>query len=173
MPVLVGECNVEDCDKVSRLTKGMCTKHYERERRSGRYNTCSVGGCESGVMGKGLCGSHYYRMRNNLPLETEWRRAGEWQQWETTTKGYVRRRRTDPGTGKRENQMQHVYLMEQHLGRCLQPHEEVHHKNGVRSDNRLENLELWNTRQPKGQRPEDKVEYALEILKLYRPDLLA
>ena len=37
----------------------------------------------------------------------------------------------------------------------------------LRSDNRLSNLELWNTMQPAGQRVEDKVLFAKEILKLY------
>ena len=62
--------------------------------------------------------------------------------------------------------------MEEIIGRPLEKHENVHHKNGNRADNRPENLELWSTYQPKGQRIEDKVQYAIEILRLYAPDKL-
>lgn len=62
--------------------------------------------------------------------------------------------------------------MEAHLGRPLRPEETVHHKNGQRRDNRLSNLELWSSSHPKGQRVEDKVDWALEILGLYAPQHL-
>lgn len=57
--------------------------------------------------------------------------------------------------------------MEAKLGRLLLPGENVHHINGVRDDNRVENLELWIKPQPTGIRVDDAVAYAKEILRRY------
>lgn len=85
--------------------------------------------------------------------------------------GYVVRNEYDSdGTWKLV--LQHRSVMEQILGRPLETHENVHHINGVRNDNRAENLELWSTIQPSGQRPCDKIEYAVQILSLYAPEKL-
>jgi len=62
---------------------------------------------------------------------------------------------------------QHHLVMERHLGRLLLPGENVHHRNGDRSDNRIENLELWVSHQPSGQRVEDLLEWAHEIISRY------
>lgn len=71
------------------------------------------------------------------------------------------------------------YALESHvvmsaiLNRPLLRGENVHHRNGIRDDNRPENLELWLTKQPKGQRVSDAVTWAKEILARYEPGVLA
>lgn len=42
--------------------------------------------------------------------------------------------------------LEHRFVVEQRIGRRLERHETVHHINGVRDDNRDENLELWHTK---------------------------
>jgi hypothetical protein len=176
----IGECLVEGCE-TPKASKGYCKLHYGRMHAKGapgpitplrnrapdRPRVCVVAGCEKAVHAKGMCNPHYYRQISfgDPLLGGPYISPGDWGPWRDNGQGYLYRARTI--AGRRQYQMQHRFVMEEHLGRPLLKHENVHHINGVRDDNRIENLELWSTSQPEGQRALDKLSWARKIIAMY------
>ena len=96
---------------------------------------------------------------------------GNWKGGEVyETKGY--KMIWSPLHPKAENRkskyiFEHTLIMEQHIGRYLKDKEHVHHKNGIKRDNRIENLELWTGNHPTGSRVVDLLEWARSFIKEY------
>lgn len=131
---------------------------------------CSLDGCERVLEAKGYCSIHYQRFKDNRPLESpipERAPAREAGEVYIGYEGYAFLVVLDLA-GKKRHVREHRYVMEKHIGRELTPDETVHHINGVRDDNRLENLELWSSSHPYGQRVKDKIAWAKEILEKYQ-----
>lgn len=75
--------------------------------------------------------------------------------------------------GKRDHRVaQHHLAWYLGTGTVAKHPQTVHHKNGIRHDNRFENLELWEASHPYGSRVVDLVEHATEVLARYAPERL-
>lgn len=117
----------------------------------------------------GWCEKHYQRWKSTGdPLKTKIAPKGSGTQ---RPEGYrlVVDGPVDPKMRHRKQRMEHVIVMERHLGRRLLPSERVHHLNGVRHDNAVGNLELWSTDHPYGQRVTDLLAWARTIIERYEP----
>lgn len=173
-----GPCTFEGCTDLQFIrSSGLCSRHWYQQRHGLELMPlenapCRFDGCPKVALQKGphrgWCNGHKTQIKEGRELKPLSHREKVAGTWRINSQGYVITK--IPGTHK--VLLQHRVVMEQHLGRTLLPWENVHHKNGNRQDNRVENLELWSKSQPSGQRVEDKTSWAIEWLKTYQPDAL-
>lgn len=171
LPVAPVPCDMNEC-RAPRASRGMCRNHYSKWYRLARTVTCSIGDCSRAAQSRGLCDKHYRRWRKyNDPLCTQRVVTGR----HPDSNGYVMMTGCmgHPNADKGGQIFEHRLVMTQILGRPLLAGETVHHRNGIKNDNRPENLELWASSHPPGQRVEDLVAFAQMILERYVDEVQA
>jgi hypothetical protein len=166
-------CSVEGCGKeradkatgfcryhLGRMKLGIIDKHGNllreeyRVRRYGPEDICIKEGCTRQPRARGFCMYHYQRFSAGLidkegnplrdaPIGRPRKKNPRW-----VRNGYVMIRVDPDHPFQDRNGMvfEHRVVMEKRIGRYLHPWEVVHHKNGIKDDNRIENLELMERR---------------------------
>lgn len=172
-------CIVPNCNNPPRKRNIECSHHAllrfkygsyeERVRTYVKDKICAVEECGQPCMARQWCSVHYDRWVRHKELGPVGRinaKAGSGYKLPTGYRAITKM--GHPNAHKRNGRIyEHTYVMSQILGRPLEKGEVVHHKNGIRDDNRPENLELKTAHHPAGQSITDMLDFCEWYLNKY------
>lgn len=168
------QCSIEFDKPLFSKQKFCCHECYKKSRMAKKPDDVVCGVCSELFSIKRNVPAKYcsdkcrslarYRKLTNYPIKSP-RIRSEYGNGYINKLGYRVIYREHPNANKRTKIiLEHIFIKSQELGRPMRKGETVHHINGIRSDNRVENLELFTSRHPSGVRHEDKLKSAIAFL---------
>jgi len=172
-------CDADGCD-TRHDSYGYCIKHLRQVQNHGKITngvipkkTCKADECKSQAKALGLCQKHRSWLDKTGDYNTAPSRKGVGPGSGNNGSAYKFVKVLDDAYYPNEWIQEHRLVMANQIGKRLESFENVHHINGDKKDNRIENLELWIVSQPRGQRVQDKINWAVELLGRYAPERLS
>jgi hypothetical protein len=169
-------CNAPNCSQTPYNNSRFCGKHWYRIKKYGTFDLppkrlCSIVGCHRRHKARALCELHLSRLERTGDTGTCDPRKRPDGTGTISKQGYHYIYKPEHPNAHKNGQLAvHHLVMSQTLRRPLRKGENVHHKNGNRSDNCPANLELWTKVQPAGQSVVDMVAFCREYLSKYSGD---
>lgn len=184
-------CSVIGCSRRA-ASRGLCRLHRDRQKRGiaedaplpqqNEGRTCRALGCDRKAEDGGLCGAHAIRSRKYR--EDDARFLAPIAGREARTSGFRQKSKhgyisvyvpaDTPGAHQQHFKrytawymFEHRYVMQNWLGRSLLPREQVHHRDGNRENNHIDNLELKSGSHGNGINIIDGIQASLDWVEQY------
>jgi|APSaa5957512622_1039677.scaffolds.fasta_scaffold26741_4 hypothetical protein len=173
------KCKIDGCERLKK-SLDLCGMHYARLRKNGDvgspfplkkckdYEKCEVDGCEKHKISCGLCSMHYARLKKHGKVGVSHSKKRPNGMGHISNDGYHYFYKPEhPNAYKNGKVAAHVLVMTEIIGRPLCVGESVHHKNGIKTDNSPDNLELRTSFHPTGQSIKEMVDFCKSYLDKY------